>query len=572
MKIDLKNSSTLFWLLVAILVITFIPFLGEQLYATKGEPREAIVAVSMLQQDNWILPESCGGDIPYKPPFFAWCIAALSMLFGGEVTEFLSRLPSALALIAMTLVGYRFYARRSTPKVAMLMAIISITAFEVFRAGYACRVDMVLTAFIVTALYALYRHHEKGAKGISILAILLMSGGMLTKGPVAILLPCLVIGVYRLLRGDGFWRAFLNLTLHAVLSLVIPAMWYVAAYLQSGDEFLQLVKEENLDRFTGKMSYESHENPIHYNFITVIAGLLPFTLLLLFSLFGLKYSKPGNPFSKGFVGRWREKLRTMDPAKLFSALSIILIFTFYCIPKSKRSVYLLPIYPFLAYFITLYIIYLAQRHARAIKVYGWVIASGTFLVAALLFGIKTGLIPVDFIGGKRAAENEAFVQALKDLPYSPVNILLFGLMLASGVYTIIACRRYCHIRVVVATLATTVIIYWNYAAYLQPAIMNTKSDKHFVETIERFVPEGNIYGHIETIMLRYYTINYYVGDRVKLFVKEQPQSGYLLIGAREKRAFVDSYANQYDFTEVYFSNRRSCDLRQPFYLMQFNRK
>ena len=64
MKIDLKNSSTLFWLLVAILVITFIPFLGEQLYATKGEPREAIVAVSMLQQDNWICPKVAVATFP----------------------------------------------------------------------------------------------------------------------------------------------------------------------------------------------------------------------------------------------------------------------------------------------------------------------------------------------------------------------------------------------------------------------------------------------------------------------------------------------------------------------------
>lgn len=572
MNFDIKDKRNSFWLLTAILVITFIPFLGEQLFATKGEPREAIVAVSMLQQDNWILPESCGGDIPYKPPFFAWCIATLSVLFGGEVTEFLSRLPSALALIAMTLVGYRFYARRSTPQVAMIMAVISVTAFEMFRAGYACRVDMVLTAFIVTSLYALYRHHECGAKGVSFLAILLMSGGMLTKGPVAILLPCLVVGVFRLLRGDKFWPAFLNLTLHAILSLIIPAMWYVAAYLQSGDEFLQLIKEENLDRFTGKMSYESHENPIHYNFITVISGLLPYTLLLLFSLFGLKYTKPGNPFTKGFVARWLQKFRTMDPTKLFSALSIILIFTFYCIPKSKRSVYLLPIYPFLAYFITLYIIYLAQRHARAIKVYGWVIAILTFGVAALLITIKTGLVPTDILGGRRPEENQAFLQALKDLAYSPTNIILFTLMLATGIYTIISCRRHSHMHTIVTTLATTVIIYWNYAAYLQPAIMNTKSDKQFVEEVTRLVPEGNIYGHIEIDMLRFYTINYYIGDRVKLFVKEQPQSGYLLIGEREMPAFTDSHASQYDFTQVYHSNRRSCDLRQPFYILQFSKK
>lgn len=561
-----------FWILAFILVMTFIPFLGETLFNTKGEPREAIVAVSMLQQDNWILPISCGGDIPYKPPFLAWCIAALSVIFGGEVTEFLSRLPSALAMIAMTLVGYRFYARRTSPLIAMLMALISMTAFEVYRAAFACRVDMVLTAFIVTSLYALYRHHERGAKGISILAILLMSGGMLTKGPVAIILPCLVAGVFRLLRGDRFWHAFLNLTLQALLALIIPVAWYIAAYQQGGDEFLRLVMEENVDRFTGKMSYESHENPVHYNFITVIAGLLPYTLLLLFSLFSLTYRTKGNLLGKGFVARWREKLRTMDPAKLYSALSIILIFTFYCIPKSKRSVYLLPIYPFMAYFIALFIIYLAQRHARSLKVYSCVIAAITFIVAALLIAIKTGIVPVDIIGGRRPAENQAFVQALKDLPLSFVNISLFTLMVASGLYTIMACRRKKHLYATITSLVTTVIIYWNYAGYLQPAILNTKSDIQHLPVIEQLVPEGHIYGYLDDRFMRFYTINFYLDDRVKLFALEQPRSGYLLVGERDITPLMNTYASQYDFTIAYHSNRRSCDLRQPFIIMQFTRK
>ena len=60
-------------------VATIIRYLGLTNFHTKGEPREAIVAVSMLQNDNWILPINNGGDIAYKPPFFHWCIAALSL-------------------------------------------------------------------------------------------------------------------------------------------------------------------------------------------------------------------------------------------------------------------------------------------------------------------------------------------------------------------------------------------------------------------------------------------------------------------------------------------------------------
>ena len=99
--------------LFILLFITFIPFLGETLFNTKGEPREAIVAVSMLQQHDFILPVSNGGDMPYKPPMLAWCIALFSMLTGGEVTEFTSRLPSAVAMIVMTMATF-LIARKHT--------------------------------------------------------------------------------------------------------------------------------------------------------------------------------------------------------------------------------------------------------------------------------------------------------------------------------------------------------------------------------------------------------------------------------------------------------------------------
>ena len=48
------------WMVLLMTVLTLLPFLGLNEFSTKGEPREAVVAMSMLQQHNWILPENNG--------------------------------------------------------------------------------------------------------------------------------------------------------------------------------------------------------------------------------------------------------------------------------------------------------------------------------------------------------------------------------------------------------------------------------------------------------------------------------------------------------------------------------
>ena len=138
-----------FWLLLLFACLIMIPFLGLADYHTKGEPREAVVTYSMLATDNWVLPTNNGGDIPYKPPFFHWTIGVASVLTGGAVTEFSSRLPSALALIAMTMMTFMFFTRRKGLTTGLLTALVTLSAFELHRAGANTRVDMMLTALTV---------------------------------------------------------------------------------------------------------------------------------------------------------------------------------------------------------------------------------------------------------------------------------------------------------------------------------------------------------------------------------------------------------------------------------------
>ena len=56
--------------LVLISILTLLPFLGMTDFHTKGEPREAIVAYSMLETGNWILPQNNGETLHINRHFF----------------------------------------------------------------------------------------------------------------------------------------------------------------------------------------------------------------------------------------------------------------------------------------------------------------------------------------------------------------------------------------------------------------------------------------------------------------------------------------------------------------------
>lgn len=111
---------------------------------------------------------------------------------------------------------------------------------------------------------------------------------------------------------------------------------------------------------TNTMSYNSCVNPWHYNFVTLFAGYVPWTLLVVLSLFSLTYHK-FNIQPAAWWKRFTAWIKNMDPVDLFSFTSIVVIFVFYCIPQSKRSVYLMPIYPSLL--ISLPNIYLSGQEA-----------------------------------------------------------------------------------------------------------------------------------------------------------------------------------------------------------------
>lgn len=541
-----NNYNKAFTIVCVIAVMLTVPFLALTDFYSKGEPREAVVAYTMVEHGNWILPINNGGDIPYKPPFFHWCIALFSLL-QGHVSEFTSRLPSALALVAMSVGGFVFFAKRKNANMALLATLLSLTAFEVHRAGINCRVDMVNTAFMVGALFLMYQWWERGKHTMPWLAILCMSGATLTKGPVGMLLPCAVMGVFMLTQRESLWSTVWRLGLTALLSLVLPLCWYYAAYMQGGDEFLRLVKEENIDRLLGKMAYESHENPFWYNFVTLITGWLPYTLLFVFSLFVLPWKR----FSKsGFM----QSVRRAEPMQVFVWLAFGLILFFYCIPKSKRSVYLLPCYPFMAWLMAQYVVWLVANRLSAVKVYAWLMGVLGVVLSVAFVVLKTGVVPDTLFHGKHAADNIAMLHALESISVSPSHLLFALLPAAVGVATIMTLLKKddaLRNRVVWLSLSVVVALFLALDSTFQPTVLNTKADKPLAPQIEQRFDMTKMYSYMSSPMLHFFSLNFYLGDRIQQFEKVKPEDGVLMIPEDDVEEFKKTVGRGYCLQRVW---------------------
>lgn len=541
-----NNYNKAFTIVCVIAVMLTVPFLGLTDFYSKGEPREAVVAYTMVEHGNWILPINNGGDIPYKPPFFHWCIALFSLL-QGHVSEFSSRLPSALALVAMSVGGFVFFAKRKNANMALLATLLSLTAFEVHRAGINCRVDMVNTAFMVGALFLMYQWWERGKHTMPWLAILCMSGATLTKGPVGMLLPCAVMGVFMLTQRESLWSTVWRLGLTALLSLVLPLCWYYAAYMQGGDEFLRLVKEENIDRLLGKMAYESHENPFWYNFLTLITGWLPYTLLFVFSLFVLPWKR----FSKsGFM----QSVRRAEPMQVFVWLAFGLILFFYCIPKSKRSVYLLPCYPFMAWLMAQYVVWLVANRLSAVKAYAWLMGVLGVVLSVAFVVLKTGVVPDTLFHGKHAADNIAMLHALESISLSPLHLLFALLPAAVGVATIMTLLKKddaLRNRVVWLSLSVVVALLLALDSTFQPAVLNTKADKPLAPQIEQRFDMTKMYSYMSSPMLHFFSLNFYLGDRIQQFENVKPEDGVLMIPEDDVEEFKKTVGRGYCLQRVW---------------------
>lgn len=345
------NMFKLLALLLSFALLLTLPGLASRPFSTKGEPREALVAQAMINSGDWILPTRYGDEFATKPPFSHW-IMALASLPNGEVTEFTARFPSFIISLATVLFLFMFLKRETSQHLALLTCVVLLTSIEWHRASVTARVDMTLAGLCVIALLALYSWGESQNIKSLVIASLCIPGAILTKGPVGLVLPLGIAMLHYILSGKGIKFTVLTALKVTIPAILIASSWYVAAYLQGGDAFLNTFIEENFSRFQGTM--DPGEDPHTHSFLyllgTVLLGTIPWSIFILVG--GILLLLKQRPILKRFrLKDLYSNFRNLPSFDRFSIITILCYIIFFAIPSSKRSVYLLPIYPFLSFWI-----------------------------------------------------------------------------------------------------------------------------------------------------------------------------------------------------------------------------
>ncbi len=571
-------------MVIIICIISVLPWIGLGDFSTKGEPREAAVAISMLETGNWVLPQVYANEFAYKPPMAHWLMTIFSYP-QGHVSEFTSRLPSTLAFI--TLIGFVlvFFGKRIKFQQAFIATLLLITCVEIHRAAMTTRVDMLLTTFIVIGLFQLFRWEDKlELKGLPVTIPILLGCAVLTKGPVGIILPLFVFGVYLLmLRKYSLLVIFKALLYSGVSSLFLPLLWYLAAYKQGGERFLNVVLAENFGRFfhfdTPGVNYDlGHENGVWYNFMTLAAGFIPWTIFFFFTLFGLKLHKPDKSFKEITKDCWAN-IRAMEKEKLFSLVALVCIIFFYSIPSSKRSVYLMPAYPFIAIFLAQYTLYITEYRTKVTRIFAAFLASIVAVVLIVVSLTMTGVIDPVAIAGQytqrqSTLESVALVSNMFASPdWLTICILIILLVFLATVYY--QMFKKINIKILYATIALSFAINLLIDGAVMRGIRQGSSSRPFAEQVMKDYPlnETNMYvmNNLKCY-LNMYGLNFYLGNKFHNFEEEQPAGGYFFTTGRDFETVQKNYGDKYTFSPLTSTKNVIADVRYKIILCSFSRK
>lgn len=245
------------------------------------ESNYALTAVEMIRNHDYLSPMIYGNYWYDKPIFTYWMLIASFKLFG--VSDLAARLPSiltsALSTMAMYIGLYRVTGKRFMGMIGGLTLALSV---EFWYIGHAVLTDGYLLLFSMGIFFGAYEGFTHNHKRAMVFAYVCSGLAVLTKGPVGLVLPGIILFVYAIwyrlsLKKLFPWQGIL-------LFLVVVLPWYLYMYSVHGMSFVnEFLGLHNLTRATVP------EHPTRnwwYMYLVILpVGLLPWTGFAVAALF-----------------------------------------------------------------------------------------------------------------------------------------------------------------------------------------------------------------------------------------------------------------------------------------------
>ena len=270
-----RLGSALYLLVLAL--IAFWDLSGRSIFH-HDMPRFATIAREMIRSGDWLVPTQYGVTYANKPILYIWLVA-LGSLVPGDPTALTLRIPSALALVATAWATSLWgRARSGSVAVGRLAGLLAITTYSLHELGRVGRPDMCSTAFATIAAALVDRALLDGRGRRPWIAVgLALGGGVLSKGPVVLLIPAALVLLPRAGMPLGARLRRVRLDLALALAVALSALWIVPAGLHGGFGYVKkLVVDQVADRMMGE---SQHREAVWYYFASIPFSWLPWSPL-----------------------------------------------------------------------------------------------------------------------------------------------------------------------------------------------------------------------------------------------------------------------------------------------------
>jgi len=394
----------------------------------EDEPRFAVIARTMHETGDWVVPRYNGELAVDKPVLMHWCMAIGYTLFGTG--EFAARLPAALATLLTALALLRAGTRWFDSSTGVVAALAFVGCLLVGIEAHAATPDAILVALAtwatVLAVEPLLPDHARPGGTLAQRAALaaplpvltvrraaaiggLLGLGVLCKGPIGFIGPLAVtltwvglVAVQRRLTAGDAARPMLGRLLSAALpaawdtlrsqrvviitlaTIAVAAPWYVAVAVRTAGAWpAGFFMVHNVGRFVAPM--EKHGGNALYHPLTMLVGFYPWSCFLPLAV---------------VVAAWRVWKRAGSPA-FTNAILLALVWMAVWIggfsaAATKLPNYILPAYPAAALLVAALGVDAARRaewpHPRWLASgIGWLVFGGVATAATVLIGTRFGL-------------------------------------------------------------------------------------------------------------------------------------------------------------------------------------
>jgi dolichol-phosphate mannosyltransferase len=310
------------------------------------EPRYAEIPRQMLSEGRFLVPVLHGEPYLDKPPLLYWSVMGSYAVFG--VHDWAARLVPGLAGVLTVLLTYWWGRRVAGERAALCGALVlCLSAGFVYRQRM-LNMDSLLCLWVTAALASAHVALTAGSllrQRCWLLSAAACGLGLLTKGPVALVLIAMPLLLYSLLEPRCARPSWRDWSIFALIAVGLAAPWYIAVMMQVPDFAYTFFWRHHVERFVTPFD---HEKPAWFYLPGLLAGMLPWTLLL--------------PGFLRFLGRRSLRSAQRRPAALgFFLLSSLLCLIFFSVSGCKRPAYILPAMPPLALALGCYLHLLVPR-------------------------------------------------------------------------------------------------------------------------------------------------------------------------------------------------------------------